>query len=230
MKVGTDGVLLGAWATNSAVAHHPERPMHMLDIGTGTGLIALMLAQRFPNATIDAIDIEPDACRQARENVQASPFAHRIDVAEAALQDLSTAHTHPSRRYDLIVTNPPYFINSLRAPDTKRSTARHTTSLSYRDLAEGVATWLADDGEYCVIIPTESQESMITECLLKGLQLARCCSIRTVEHKSAKRCMLAFRKKRNADIIKEERLLQNKDGSRSEWYSLLTHDFYLDNQ
>ena len=228
IKVGTDGVLLGAWASNAAWNQHPGAPGCMLDIGTGTGLIALMLAQRFPNATIDAIDIEPDACQQARQNVLASPFSSRISIVEASLQNLSGVHRHPERRYNIIAANPPYFINSLHAPDTKRTTARHAATLSYRDLAEGVATWLADDGEFSVILPTQSKESMIAECLLKGLLLTTDCTIRTVAHKLAKRCMLSFRKKRMGDFVREERLLQNSDGTRSEWYTHLTREFYLD--
>ena len=98
MKVGTDGVLLGAWA---------EGGTHILDIGTGTGVVALMMAQRFPSANIDAIEIDREAAGQAADNVRCSPFADRVTVTHAALQDF-----RPSKSYDSIVCNPPYFLNS----------------------------------------------------------------------------------------------------------------------
>ena len=115
MKVGTDGVLLGAWAGT-------ESCNRILDIGTGTGLIALMLAQR-SKAAIDAIDIEADACLQAQENAESSLFAGRINVFHSDLVDFAQASTH---LYDLIVSNPPYFVDSLKCPNLQRNTARHT--------------------------------------------------------------------------------------------------------
>ena len=123
MKVGTDGALLGAWAA-------PKEARNILDIGTGTGLVALMLAQRC-QAFIDAIDIDADACLQAEENVARSPFADRIRVHCCALNDF-----HPSApsHYDLIVSNPPYFHQALKCPDPKRNRARHTDTLSLEEL------------------------------------------------------------------------------------------------
>ena len=122
MKVGTDGVLLGAWATGGH---------HILDIGTGTGVVALMMAQRFPSADIDAIEVDHDAAEQATDNVRQSPFASRVTVTHTALQNF-----HPSAPYDSIVCNPPYFLNSLKAPETSRSLARHAgdDSLTFRDI------------------------------------------------------------------------------------------------
>ena len=123
MKVGTDGVLLGAWAST-------ERCQRILDVGTGTGLIALMLAQR-STASLDAIDIDLDACLQARENIAKSPFANRIQVYQTSLSEYMPDE---NIKYDLIVSNPPYFIDSLKCPDTKRNLARHTDTLSLPDL------------------------------------------------------------------------------------------------
>ena len=120
MKVGTDGVLLGAWAKGGK---------RMLDIGSGTGLISLMMAQRFPLSLIDAIDVEIDCCIQAEENVNNSPFVDRIHVYRASLQD----YTCENKMYffDSIVSNPPYFVNSLKSPDSKRSMARHSDCLPF---------------------------------------------------------------------------------------------------
>ena len=124
MKVGTDGVLLGAWAEGGCT---------ILDIGTGTGLVALMMAQRFEDAQVVGIDIDPDASEQARENVAASPFASRISILHTSLQAFST-----ERKFDAIVSNPPYFEHSLKNPDAARAAARHADSLPFADLFSGV--------------------------------------------------------------------------------------------
>ena len=120
MKVGTDGVLLGAWA---------EGGKAILDIGTGTGLIACMMAQRFPDATVQAIEIDEAACQQARENVTASPFLDRIFITNTSLQEFVSELPQHQQQYDCIVCNPPYFVNSMKAPDSQRSIARHTDTL-----------------------------------------------------------------------------------------------------
>ena len=135
MKVGTDGVLLGAWAGT-------ESCNRILDIGTGTGLIALMLAQR-SKAAIDAIDIEADACLQAQENAESSLFAGRINVFHSDLVDFAQASTH---LYGLIVSNPPYFVDSLKCPNLQRNTARHTDTLTLEDLLQYSRKLLAPQG------------------------------------------------------------------------------------
>ncbi len=141
MKVGTDGVLLGAWARGGR---------SILDIGTGTGLIALMMAQRFAEARVTAIDIDVEACAQAEENIQNSSFASRIDVEASPLQDFSC-----TEKFDSVVSNPPFFVDSLRNPDSRRSVARHADTLSYRDLFRGVVSLISDDGEFSAVIPAE---------------------------------------------------------------------------
>ncbi|MFM2293328.1 MAG: hypothetical protein RIS29_3141, partial [Bacteroidota bacterium] len=133
MKVGIDGVLLGCW-TNVA-----DTSM-VLDIGTGTGLIALMIAQR-TDAHIDAIDIDEGAFEQAMINVQASPWSSRLNVVLSSLQDFVS-----DKKYDLIVSNPPYFINSLKNPDEQRTTARHTDSLTHEELIDQCIPKLTEGG------------------------------------------------------------------------------------
>ena len=123
MKVGTDGVLLGAWALGGS---------RVLDIGTGTGLVALMMAQRFPQSVVDAIDIDEEACRQAAENVAASPFAGSVHVGHCPLQDFLS-----SQPYDAIVSNPPFFVDSLNNPDVRRPLPRHTDTLPFAALLAG---------------------------------------------------------------------------------------------
>ncbi len=129
MKVGTDGVLLGAWARGGN---------RILDIGTGTGVIALMMAQRFPQAMIDAIEIDHGAAAQAAENAARSPFADRIHITETALQNFN-----PDIHYNIIVTNPPFFAHSLSAPETSRSLARQTDSLPFSAIFSFAKDYLA---------------------------------------------------------------------------------------
>ena len=153
MKVGTDGVLLGAWAGT-------ESCNRILDIGTGTGLIALMLAQR-SKAAIDAIDIEADACLQAQENAESSLFAGRINVFHSDLVDFAQASTH---LYDLIVSNPPYFVDSLKCPNLQRNTARHTDTLTLEDLLQYSRKLLAPQGRIALILPYD-QKDRLTDCI-----------------------------------------------------------------
>lgn len=213
MKVGTDGVLLGAWARGGK---------QILDIGTGTGLVALMMAQRFTEACIDAVEIDKDAAEQATENVSASPFAGRIKVIGKALQDFQ-----PNASYDSIVTNPPFFSNSLLAPDSSRSMARHTVTLSFSDILLFAVNHLADDGEISAIIPTDCMEAFSQEAFTRGMFLTRQYMIKTVERKPAKRCLIAFSKSRAKAFDMAEVVLMDKDGKRSDWYDLLTKVFYL---
>lgn len=146
MKVGTDGTLLGAWATLPTDGS-------ILDIGTGTGLIAIMAAQRSFGSKITAIDIDEDCVLQARENVSASPWHDRIEVIHSALLDFS-----PAQKFDCIISNPPYFIDSQLSPDAARSTARHTATLPFDELVSGVKRLLADDGHFSLILPPPEME------------------------------------------------------------------------
>lgn len=153
MKVGTDGVLLGAWAGI-------ESCNRILDIGTGTGLIAMMLAQR-SKAVIDAIDIDAEACLQAQENAESSPFAERIKIRHSTLSDFAQTDTG---LYDLIVSNPPYFVDSLKCPDQKRNTARHTDTLTLEDLLQDSRKLLAPQGRIALILPYDQKERL-TDCI-----------------------------------------------------------------
>lgn len=212
MKVGTDGVLLGAWAKGGK---------RILDIGTGTGLIAMMMAQRFPEAMIDAIDIDSDACLQARENIEKTDFRDRINITESSLQ------LYSGGQYDAIVSNPPFFENSLKAPDSKRSMARHTDSLSISELMRCVAKMLTDEGVFSVVIPTQLISRYEEEAAYNKLSVVKKCMVKTVARKAAKRCMLMIKKIKTDALQTEEHLLMNSDGSRSDWYQELTADFYL---
>ena len=228
MKVGTDGVLLGAWA---------EGGKRILDIGVGTGLISLMMAQRFPEAQVLGIDIDPDACGQARENVAASPFAGRVDVECCALQEMGGVERREKREgisslvveggFDAIVSNPPFFVNSMKNPDRKRSLARHSDSLPFAELMRGVKRWLSEDGVFSAIVPAEVVEEFVAEAYCSGLSLTRKCGVKTVERKQPKRYLLAFRKKRVTTLEEEVNTMTDSQGNRSSWYAKIMEEFYL---
>lgn len=152
MKVNTDGVLLGAWA---AVAN----PKTILDIGTGTGVIALMLAQRFPEAEIAAVEIDKLAATTAAVNFEASPFAGRLKCFPLAMEHYFMVY--PDQRFDLIVSNPPFFIDSLKSENKAKETARHADSHFFEELCRLVATHLNPDGLYCVILPIDTAAVML---------------------------------------------------------------------
>ena len=224
MKVGTDGVLMGAWA---------EGGRRILDIGTGTGVIALMMAQRFADATVTAIDIDDEACAQARENASASPFANRVSVVHSSVQSFAAdflekcSQNDSLKLFDSIVSNPPFFEQSLKNPDQRKATARHTDSLPFADLFECASQLLSDDGVFSVIIPVEKLESFSSNAYLSGFYITRQCMIKTTLKKPAKRCLLTFKKHLPTSVERTEFYLQNDDGTRSDWYRNLTGNFYL---
>lgn len=209
MKVGTDGTLLGAWAHGGAT---------ILDVGTGTGLIALMMAQRFPDAHVTGVDIDEDACRQAEENVAASPF--NVRILHRNVKEMEGV-------YDVIVSNPPFFSNSLECPDRQRSLARHTSSLGFGDLMQCAARLLADVGEFSLILPVESKNEVEAEAALSGFFKVRECAVRTTPRKTPKRYLQAYRKHPVPCLELSEEVIEVEPGLRSEWYTCLTKDFYL---
>ena len=219
MKVGTDGTLLGAWALMPG-----EASGRVLDIGTGTGLIALMMAQRYPEAEVTAIDIDAGAVSQAQENVAASPFARRVTVMEMALQQMgesSRVADQPSSRYDALVCNPPFFVNSLVCPDARRTAARHASSLPLTDLTAAASVLLSDGGELSVILPADLHSSMDAAAALSGLFAHRVCRFFTSVRKPAKRVLLAYGRQ-PADTFEQTQLLLDDDD-----YRQLVAPFYL---
>lgn len=215
MKVGTDGTLLGAWAHGGKT---------ILDIGTGTGVIALMMAQRFAEASVTAIDIDADACRQAEANVAASPFASRVRVRHIALQDFAgsdaSQQADDTPRYASVVCNPPFFNDSLHSPDLQRTIARHTTTLSYRQLFLSAARLLVEEGELSVVIPTECRSALDTEAVVAGFFPSRVCAVFTSERKPPRRYLLAYR--RTPVAVETTRLLLGSADHRA-----LMSDFML---
>ncbi|MEO6882633.1 MAG: methyltransferase [Bacteroidia bacterium] len=216
MKVGTDAVLLGSWV-------NAENVQHILDIGTGTGIIALMLAQK-TIASIDAIDIDENACLQATENKDACNWKNRVQIHCISLQDFSKKST---KKYDVIVSNPPYFIDSSKALGIERTTARHTDLLSFEELIDGVISLLQKNGKFCIILPFKEGETFIEMANEKKLFLTKLMRVKTTQGKVAKRIMMQFEFARNtfseSSIIieKEERHSYTDD------YIALTKEYYL---
>lgn len=213
MKVGVDGVLLGAWTEVTDARR-------ILDIGTGTGLIALMLAQRSNNSTVVGIDIDPDAVLQARENVLQSPWAGRVEVLHCPLQEFTGG-------FDLIVSNPPYFVNSLKAPSEIRTLARHTETLTHRELIENAAKLLNPGGRVCLVLPVNEG----VQCVGLASDVGLCCSkmVRVFPKpgKEAKRLLLEFSSKMT-DCTETELTVEGEVRHHySPEFTALAKDFYL---
>lgn len=194
----------------------------MLDIGSGTGLISLMLAQRYANAWIDGVEVDGEAVVQSRENVAASPFADRIAIHETAFQ-----HFSPQAPYDAIVSNPPFFLNGLKNPDNSRAGARHADPLFFKAFFRFSKQWLSAEGEVSLIIPSEHYEAISAEAYLLGFLLSRRVWVRSTPRKPVERCLLAFSKRRPGMPEEREVCLMDKGGKKSEWYRKMTDEFFV---
>ncbi len=215
MKVNTDGVILGA-------SIHPEEVCSILDIGTGTGILALMLAQR-TSAHIDAIDKEFSACLQALDNVAKSPWSDHIRIIHTSLQEFMTQGT----RYDLIITNPPYFSNSLKSQDEKRNMARHNDFLSHLDLITGVDHLLSENGRFALILPFKESGEFIMEAFSIGLFCNRKINIRPTPQKKINRVIMEFTYVKQKCVV-HELIIRTGDGMYTNEYKNLTKEYYLD--
>ena len=232
MKVNTDGVLLGASMTIR------EGDRCLLDIGTGTGTIALMAAQRAHGASphaiarsidgvrIDAIDIDEPSASEAAANFQNSPWSESLHAHNMSLDEF--AQSLPSdRSYDLIFSNPPYFEDSLTAPDERKSTARHTSDgLSYRDILEFAKVRLTEDGRVALVLPADQEAALCRYARMCGLHLFRILRVRTVPRKSPARIIAEFSRQR-CETVQEDLLTIQNQGQYTEEYLSLTHEFYL---
>ena len=213
MKVNTDGVLLGAWQGGCAKI--------ILDVGTGTGVIALMMAQKHTVAQIDAIDIDKGAYKQATENFKQSPWSERLNAFEISLQQFE-----PGKLYDLIITNPPYFINDFKTGHAERNIARHSTALTYTELLHGINRLLSPAGKVCVIIPAFNLAAFITQAGLHQLYLTALTEVVAVEGKQPYVVLLEL-SRTETPLFKNVLTIQYVDGSYTADYKLLTRDFYL---
>ena len=216
MKVGTDGTLLGAWAAA------PSGQCRILDIGTGTGLIALMMAQRYPEAEVTGIDIDEDAVTQAVDNVRLSPFSERIRICH--LDILNFADTIG---FNAIVSNPPYFVDSLACPDDQRTIARHAVSLTYEQLMHQAYHLLKDEGRFSVVVPSDCRAKIEAAACLEGFFTTRVCLIKTTPRKQPKRQLIEFQKHPVSELDISEGVIEVSPNVRSEWYQQLTKEFYI---
>lgn len=226
MKVNTDGVLLGASMTIAPTSRC------MLDVGTGTGTIALMAAQRMadsvtcPTLKIDAIDIDEASAAEAAQNFDNSPWAELMSASHASLKEYD-ASLDPEVRYDHIFSNPPYFEDSLQAPDQRRNDSRHTsTGLSYRELMEFAKVRLSSDGHISIVLPSDAENGLTRYARMCGLHLFRIMRIRTVPRKVPSRIVAEFSFRR-CDNPSEELLTIQNEGRYTQEYLALTRDFYL---
>jgi len=215
MKINTDGVLLGA------VADH-DLPLSVLDIGTGTGVIALMLAQRFENAEVDAVEIDLQAAEAAQLNCANSPYAMRSRVFATSFKDFSS-----SGQYDLIVSNPPYFVNDLKNTEKRKELARHTDDDFFDLLLRKSAALLHPEGKLWLILPVKQAEKMIVNAVLYKLFLSKVIYVHSDQDKPAFRQIICLDFKRSL-IIEEERIyIYAALGEYTIQYKTLLRDFFL---
>ncbi len=215
MKIGTDGVLLGAWADVSA-------SRSILDIGTGTGLVALMSAQRATDATVCGVEIDHSAASEARLNVSRTPWHDRITITEADIRAY-----RPDVRYDHIVTNPPFFLSSLHSPDGARTVARHATTLTYDDIVDAAECLLTEGGRLSIVLPTDCA-ALFRRVVFERLWLSRILDVATREGEAPKRTLMEFVLQMEPIMPRHDNLvIHAADGSYTEKYRCLTEEFYL---
>ncbi|GHU08856.1 tRNA1(Val) (adenine(37)-N6)-methyltransferase [Alphaproteobacteria bacterium] len=215
MKVGTDGVLLGAWAKIAA---------HTIDVGTGTGLIALMLAQRDSEALIDAIEIDENACLQAKDNALASPFADRIRVFHSSL---SVYAANTEMKYDLVISNPPYFEQSLKGPNQKRNAARHTDSLPLEDLIEKGRSLLSPTGRIALVLPADREDHLRGVAVENQLNVIRLTRVIPKAGAHPKRILTELSADFALHCTPDTLQIEDSPGKYSTGYIELTMNFYL---
>lgn len=216
MKVGVDGVLLGAWAD-------VNNTNHILDVGTGSGLIALMLAQR-SEAEIIGIDIEPNAVIQANENVLDSPWKERINIKLISFKEYAES---PVQKFDLIVSNPPYFVDSLKNPDDKRALARHTDSLSHLELLHYSNILLSPQGKLAVILPLSQGLEMIENAEKLSMFCNKITYVYPKPNTEIKRVLLEFSLEKIARQINSIVIESSQRQEYSSEFTALLKDFYL---
>jgi tRNA1Val (adenine37-N6)-methyltransferase len=220
MKIGTDGVLLGAWCS---VDDYLDS---ILDIGSGTGVIALMMAQRNEAMTIDAVEVNENAYEQTVENFEQSDWGDRLYCYNASFQEFADEVAEEDEIYDLIVSNPPFYTDNFETDNDARNKARFTSSLPFEDLIVGVSKILSKNGMFAVIIPFKEVEQFIKLANNKGLFLNRKCDVRGNPKSEIKRVLMEF-SSHQLPIKKEQLVIEIERHQYTEDYINLTKDFYL---
>ncbi len=218
MKVGTDGVLLGAWSPI------PENVFSVLDIGAGTGLIALMLAQRCNAEQIDALEIDEDAYEQAVDNFENSPWGDRLFCYHAGLDEFVE---EPEDEYDLIVSNPPFFTEDYKTESVQRDLARFQDALPFEDLIEAADLLLSEKGFFTMIIPFKEEERILALAQNFELYPFKITHVKGTPTATIKRSLLAFSRDQNKITEKEELVIELSRHNYTQEYQNLTQDFYL---
>ncbi|HCT95154.1 MAG: hypothetical protein A2X19_02235 [Bacteroidetes bacterium GWE2_39_28] len=262
MKVNTDGVLLPAWVSVPAITSKRYR---VLDIGTGTGVISLIIAQRLAETgrnsfEITAIDIDPDAVKEAEYNFNNSPWKRVLKSEHISLQDflirfrssqsnllkinsvesgssdnISGSTTFPDHEFEavktkfsLIISNPPFFSNSLLPPSQRRSDARHNNALPFSDLLKGASDLLEEDGVFAVVLPADQGGTVIELAKENGLSPLRLCRVKTLADKKEKRYLIEFSKNKKVSYSEETLVMQLNGGKYyTPEYCSLVENFYL---
>jgi tRNA1Val (adenine37-N6)-methyltransferase len=213
MKIGTDGVLLGAWA-------NAENSKRILDIGTGTGLISLMLAQRFPSANISGLEIDKNAAEEAKFNFTYSPFAKRLTLFESSLQNFDS-----DEKFDFIVSNPPFF-DFTHPENSARNTARQQTDLTLKELLVHSNRLLSENGKSTYIIPYDKEDEFVSFAANLGLYPNKITRVKGNAQTTIKRSLILFSRKKT-DLEIDELIIEIERNVYTEEYIQLTRDFYL---
>lgn len=219
MKVGTDGVLLGAWAS---IAHQPAS---ILDIGTGTGVIALMLAQRSSAELIDALEIDEDAYEQAVENFEASDWGDRLFCYHAAFDEF-VEEMQDEEKYDLIISNPPFYSANYSSGDAQRDQARFADALPFDELIEGVSLLLSKKGKFNVILPKQEEQVFLKKAKKAGLYPQRITNVKGTSESPVKRTLLELGFD-EVPVTPEELIIEIERHQYTPDYKELVQDFYL---
>ena len=218
MKIGTDGVLLGAWAPIE------NNPFSILDIGTGTGIIALMLAQRSHAKQIDALEIDEDAYEQATDNFENSPWNDRLFCFHAGLDEFVE---EPEDEYDLIISNPPFYSEDYKSENEQRDLARFQDAMPFEDLIEAAALLLSENGIFSVIIPFKEEKKFLALAKEYELYPIKITRVKGTPTSEIKRSLLAFGRNEIATILTDELIIETARHIYTPEYIELTKDFYL---
>ena len=214
MKVGTDAVLLGAWT-------NPAQARSILDIGCGSALISIMLAQK-TNALINGIEIDKESAEQASQNCLKSKWSDRLNIVHSSFQSFCLK----PQKFDLIVSNPPFFNNSLKSPKLSKTNSKHTVLLSFQELLMGTKRLLTDDGLANFILPYSELDFFKTTATIEGLYINRTLLIKPKPNKEINRCILSLQHS-PSKLIEDLLCIRNSDSSYSDDYKALTSEFYL---
>lgn len=220
MKVGTDGVLLGAWCP---VDFYPDT---VLDIGAGTGVVSLMIAQRSDAMTIDAVELDENAYEQTVVNFEASDWGDRLYCYHASFQEFTDEISQEEERYDLIVSNPPFYSDAFESQNDARNKARFTSSLSFEELIIGVSKILSQNGKFTVIIPFKEEEGFVAIAATKNLFLNSVCRVQGTTTSEIKRSLLVF-SFCQTELKEELLIIELARHQYTAAYINLTKDFYL---